>query len=114
MVETPLYIPVHSNTPLQYIAAGTWKTFDVAIRVIDEKVMTGDGFSFIEEAISILKYVTCAHFWSCHGCIHASLSIITSLCCSREFQHEKLLKLYGICSQEAPVLYIITELLTKG
>ena len=43
----------------------------------------------------------------------ASNAIILFLQYSREFQHENLLKLYGICSQ-GPELYIVTELLSRG
>lgn len=39
--------------------------------------------------------------WSCNVSLY------------REFQHDKLLKLYGICTQGGPV-FIITELLAKG
>lgn len=63
---TPLVILLHCNASLQYLAAGTWKALDVAIRVTNEKVMSGDGHYFIEEAISVLKYVPYAHFWDAY------------------------------------------------
>ena len=85
---------------------------DVAIRVMNEKAMSEDGLHFLEEAINILMYDMHS---AEHTCRHVSNYLYNSfLCCSREFQHANLLKLYGICSQEGPVLYIITELLTRG
>lgn len=46
---------VFAFVPLQYVVAGVWKGFGVAIRVTKQDILDETGLQFIRDAIDILK-----------------------------------------------------------
>jgi len=68
-----------------YVVTGVWKGNSVAVRVTKQDILDGAGLLFLGDAITILK----------------------------EFQHQSLVKFYGMCTQQGPLL-IVTELMPRG
>lgn len=50
-----IYGVVFAFVPLQYVVAGVWKGFGVAIRVTKQDILDETGLQFIRDAIDILK-----------------------------------------------------------
>ena len=73
----------------------------MAIKMMREGAMNEDDF--IEEAI-VMKWVWFRNMGLSFSCI------VTSC---RKFQHENLVKLYGVSTQQGP-MFIVQELMVNG
>ena len=57
MIVYFIHVAVFTIVPLQYVVAGVWKGFGVAIRVTKQDILDETGLQFIGDAIDILKWV---------------------------------------------------------
>ena len=54
-ISDNIHVAVFTLVPLQYVVAGVWKGFGVAIRVTKQDILDETGLQFIGDAIDILK-----------------------------------------------------------
>ena len=57
MIVYFIHVAVFTIVPLQYVVAGVWKGFGVALRVTKQDILDETGLQFIGDAIDILKWV---------------------------------------------------------